>query len=97
MKHNKIVMFLALSIFLVIVSCGNAEQKPAAATPPAPFPVTQVQSKTVTGFTDYPATIEGIVNSDVRAKTSGYIEKVYVDEGQKVRKGQMLFKLKHSL
>jgi len=95
MKHNKIVMFLALSIFLVIVSCGNAEQKPAAAkaTPPAPFPVTQVQSKTVTGFTDYPATIEGIVNSDVRAKTSGYIEKVYVDEGQKVRKGQMLFKL----
>lgn len=95
MKHNKIVMFLALSIFLVIVSCGNAEKKPAAAaaTPPAPFPVTQVQSKTVTGFTDYPATIEGIVNSDVRAKTSGYIEKVYVDEGQKVRKGQMLFKL----
>ncbi|QRM88563.1 efflux RND transporter periplasmic adaptor subunit [Lacinutrix sp. WUR7] len=93
MKHNKIVMFLALSIFLVIVSCGNAEQKPAAVTPPAPFPVTQVQSKTVTGFTDYPATIEGIVNSDVRAKTSGYIEKVYVDEGQKVRKGQVLFKL----
>ncbi|WP_179318550.1 efflux RND transporter periplasmic adaptor subunit [Winogradskyella helgolandensis] len=94
MKNNRLNYIAALSVFLVIVSCGNSEQnQSAAAPPPAPFPVTQIQQKTVTGYTDYPATIEGIVNSDVRAKTSGYIEKVYVDEGEKVRKGQMLFKL----
>ena len=94
MKKNKLYNLLMLSVFLVIVSCGNSEQnQPAAEAPPAPFPVTQLQTKTVTGYTDYPATIEGRVNSDVRAKTSGYIEKVYVDEGQKVRKGQVLFKL----
>jgi len=94
MKHNKLYSIVTLSLFLVIVSCGNSEQKQLVAeAPPAPFPVTQIQSKTVTGYTDYPATIEGIVNSDVRAKTSGYIEKVYVDEGQKVSKGQVLFKL----
>ncbi len=78
----------------MIVSCAKTEQKQAmAAAPVLPFPVTQLEAQTVTGYTDYPATIEGIVNSDVRAKTSGYIEKVYVDEGQKVRKGQLLFKL----
>ncbi|WP_452227316.1 efflux RND transporter periplasmic adaptor subunit [Lacinutrix cladophorae] len=94
MKKNNLYTILTLGLFLVIVSCGNAEQKPSAAeTPPTPFPVSQLEVKTVTGFTDYPATIEGIVNIDVRAKTSGYIEKVYVDEGQKVRKGQVLFKL----
>jgi membrane fusion protein (multidrug efflux system) len=94
MKKNKLYNLLMLSVFLVIVSCGNSEQnQPAAEAPPAPFPVSQLQVKTVTGYTDYPATIEGRVNSDVRAKTSGYIEKVYVDEGQKVRKGQVLFKL----
>ena len=94
MKKNKLYNLLMLSVFLVIVSCGNSEQnQPAAEAPPAPFPVTQLQTKTVTGYTDYPATIEGRANSDVRAKTSGYIEKVYVDEGQKVRKGQVLFKL----
>ena len=94
MKTNKLYFILVLSIFLVIVSCGNTEQKQVvAASPPAPFPVSQLQVKTVTGYTDYPATIEGKVNSDVRAKTSGYVEKVYVDEGQKVRKGQVLFKL----
>ena len=95
MNKNKFYTIFALSVFLVIVSCGNGEQKPATAVKaaPAPYPVAQIQSKTVTGYTDYPTTIEGIVNSDVRAKTSGYVEKVYVDEGQKVRKGQVLFKL----
>ncbi|MDN3492197.1 efflux RND transporter periplasmic adaptor subunit [Winogradskyella bathintestinalis] len=94
MKTNKLKIVLGLSVFLIIVSCGNSEQKQSAAeAPPAPFPVTQLQTKTVTGYTEYPATIEGVVNSDVRAKTSGYIENVYVDEGEKVKKGQSLFKL----
>ncbi len=95
MKNNKLYNILGLSLLLVIVSCGNKEKGAAAAqqAAPPPFPVAQVQPKTVTGHTDYPATIEGVVNSDVRAKTTGYIEKVYVDEGQKVEKGQLLFKL----
>lgn len=95
MKNNKLYSILGLSLLLVIVSCGNKEKGAAAAqqAAPPPFPVAQVQPKTVTGHTDYPATIEGVVNSDVRAKTTGYIEKVYVDEGQKVEKGQLLFRL----
>jgi len=96
MYKNKLYTILGLSLFLVIVSCGHKQGNTSTAAPqapPAPFPVAQLQLKTVTGYTDYPATIEGIVNSDVRAKTAGYIEKVYVDEGQKVRKGQVLFKL----
>ena len=48
-----------------------------------------MQPKTVTGYQEYPTNIEGVVNSDVRAKVSGYIQKVLVDEGQKVRKGQV--------
>ena len=95
MKNNKLYTILGLSVFLVIVSCGSKQENAAAAqqAPPLPFPVSQVELKTVTGYIDYPATIEGRVNSDVRAKTSGYIEKVYVDEGEKVKKGQVLFKL----
>ena len=52
------------------------------------FSVVEIPKKTVTGYTTYPASIEGIVNSEVRAKVSGYITDVLVDEGQKVRKGQ---------
>lgn len=95
MKYNRIKNLLALSAFLVFVSCNNKQDASVAATknPPATFPVTQLQPKTVTGFTEYPTNIEGIINSDVRAKTSGYIKKVFVDEGEKVRKGQVLFEL----
>src|SRR5690606_21301372 len=44
-------------------------------------------------YTTYPTSLEGIVDSEVRAKTSGYITHVLVDEGQKVKKGQTLFTL----
>ncbi|QIE59108.1 efflux RND transporter periplasmic adaptor subunit [Rasiella rasia] len=94
MKKNLLKLAFALSLSLVVVSCGNSDQSQTPAEAPlATFPVTQIQSKTVTGYNEYPVTIEGIVNSDVRAKTSGYVEKVFVDEGEKVRKGQVLFKL----
>ena len=96
MKSNKLYTLLSLSIFLVVLSCGNNEKQtaaPAAAAPPASFPVVSMQTKTVTGYQEYPTNIEGVVNSDVRAKVSGYIQNVLVDEGQKVRKGQTLFKL----
>ncbi|MFT4781304.1 MAG: membrane fusion protein (multidrug efflux system) [Psychroserpens sp.] len=95
MRHKKTVRLLALSVFLIILSCGHKQENSAAAqeAPPATFPVTQIQLKTVTGYQEYPTSIEGVVNSDVRAKTSGYIQNVLVDEGQKVRKGQVLFQL----
>ncbi|OIQ17738.1 efflux RND transporter periplasmic adaptor subunit [Lacinutrix sp. MedPE-SW] len=97
MKTNRIISILTIaSVFLALASCAdnkNAQAATAKQQQALPFPVTQLQTKTVTGYTEYPTTIEGKVNSDVRAKTSGYIEKVYVDEGQKVRKGQVLFKL----
>lgn len=94
MKVYKLFTLLSLSTFLVLVSCANNEQKQAlAVAPPASFPVSQIQNKTVTGYQQYPTNLEGIINSDVRAKIGGYIQKVLVDEGQKVSKGQVLFKL----
>ncbi|WP_179009243.1 efflux RND transporter periplasmic adaptor subunit [Winogradskyella forsetii] len=95
MKRRNSYSVIALFAFaLMLTGCKNEEQAPQQqAVPPAPFPVTQLEQKTVTGNEEYPTNIEGIVNSEVRAKVSGYIQKVLVDEGQKVRKGQTLFKL----
>ncbi|MGY8908401.1 MAG: efflux RND transporter periplasmic adaptor subunit [Flavobacteriales bacterium] len=93
-KINVKPIITAFLISGLLISCDKEqENKQAAKMPPATFPVTQLQPKTVTGFTEYPTNIEGIINSDVRAKTSGYIKKVFVDEGEKVRKGQVLFEL----
>lgn len=86
---------IALGILLLFSSCGDDKSTQLAQGPqqvPA-LPVVTIPTKTVTAYTTYPASIEGIVNSQVNAKISGYITDVLVDEGQKVRKGQTLFRL----
>ncbi|WP_026836758.1 efflux RND transporter periplasmic adaptor subunit [Gillisia sp. JM1] len=92
---KNIIKSLIVSIGLIsLASCGEGkDQNAAQAAQPKPYPVYEVPTKTVTGFTTYPASIEGIVNSEIRAKVSGYITKVLVDEGEQVKAGQILFKL----
>ena len=83
--------YLSLLIVSILVSCEEkkAAQGPARLT----LPVIVVPLKNVTGYSAYPVSIEGTVNSAVRAKVAGYITSVLVDEGQRVKKGQTIFKL----
>lgn len=88
----KLIVLLVLA--LILSSCGQNEagQNPSALEP-KPFQVVRIPTMDITALTTYPASIEGIINSEVRAKISGYITEVLVDEGQKVSKGEILFKL----
>ncbi|MCD8540681.1 MAG: efflux RND transporter periplasmic adaptor subunit, partial [Leadbetterella sp.] len=45
----------------------------------------------------YPATLEGKVNVDIRPQVSGYLDKIFVDEGAFVKVGQPLFKINESV
>ncbi|GGD84519.1 efflux RND transporter periplasmic adaptor subunit [Maribacter cobaltidurans] len=91
---KKIYTFLFVLSTLILISCGgktNGNSGNQSAVPS--FQVIEIPTKDVTSFTTYPASIEGIVNSEVRAKISGYITDVLVDEGEQVKKGETLFKL----
>lgn len=93
MKRISTFYITVFGIFtFLLVGCKKQEQAPQQ--PQAlPFAVAAVPQKDATTFISYPTTIEGTISSEVRAKVSGYIQKVLVDEGQKVSKGQPLFKL----
>ncbi|WP_445736699.1 efflux RND transporter periplasmic adaptor subunit [Mariniflexile sp.] len=93
MKTRNLFFIIAFGTMILLSSCGGKEEETQRLQGPMPFQVTTVPEQTVTGYTSYPTSIEGIVNSEVRAKIAGYITDVLVDEGQKVRKGQVLFKL----
>ncbi|AZI24528.1 efflux RND transporter periplasmic adaptor subunit [Pedobacter sp. G11] len=88
-------LFFSMSLAMLLASCGNNdEQKKAAAAAaagPQAYPVFTVNAQTTELNSDYPATIEGIQNIDIRPKIDGFIQKILVDEGQVVKKGQLLF------
>src|SRR5690554_7331755 len=95
MKKNQFPLLLPglLAIGLLFANCGNNADQAQRAPQAMPYPVITVPSDSITAYATFPTSLEGVINSEVRAKTSGYITDVLVDEGQKVRKGQTLFKL----
>lgn len=83
----------ALGLGLLLAGCSNNSGQSQQGFQALPYPVVTVPTQTVTLYENYPTSLEGIVDSEIRAKTSGYITQVLVDAGQRVRKGQLLFKL----
>jgi len=88
--------FAIMVLILSLVSCGNKQDQMAqgGGQPQAtPVATVKVPTDSLVTFKRYSARIEGIVNSEARPKISGYITDVLVDEGQKVKQGQILFRL----
>lgn len=90
MKKLSILSIFALLIF---ASCGKKEAAQIQAPAAVPFPVQTVKLQDATVYQEYTANLEGQQNVEIRPKVNGFIKKIYVDEGQLVKKGQLLFKL----
>jgi len=90
MKNFSIVSIFAL---LILASCGKKEEQQMPPQAPVPFPVQTIAKQDAVVYQEYTANLEGQQNVEIRAKVNGFIQKIYVDEGQVVRKGQLLFKL----
>src|SRR5699024_8621794 len=94
--RNKVTFLLLLSGTLFsLVSCSNGQKNAQGMgqQQAMPYPVSEITTRDITTYKEYPTSLEGTLNSAVRAKANGYITQVLVDEGQKVKKGQALFKL----
>jgi membrane fusion protein (multidrug efflux system) len=57
------------------------------------YKVLTLQPRSATLNTDYPASLQGEQNIEIRPKVDGFVEQIFVDEGAIVKKGQLLFKL----
>ncbi|MCK8495104.1 MULTISPECIES: efflux RND transporter periplasmic adaptor subunit [Spirosoma] len=92
--NNKLLpRCLALSFTLIQFGCGSSTNEASTATEIPTLPVVQVKTASVTTYQEFSATLEGRVNVDIRPQVEGYLEKIYVDEGATVRKGQPLFRI----
>lgn len=80
-----------LFILLFLASCSS--QPAPVATLPQALPVIQIKSGDATTYEDYPASVEGAVNIEVRPQISGILSRIFVDDGAYVKKGQPLFQI----
>ncbi len=89
--ESQIKTLLMVILGASAIGCSKKAEAPMAQAPA--LDVVSATTKDVVGYTMFPATIQGKINNDVRAKIQGYIQEVYVHEGQVVSKGQALFRL----
>lgn len=92
-KQYKVKTYLyIISAAIFIAGCsvkGNVEDKSKLPE----LPVIEVSAKDTILQKDYVTSIEAIKNVEIRARVQGFLNKIFVDEGQEVKKGQALFQL----
>ena len=78
----------------ILYACNSSSGNPGAfQMPPQVLPVITVSSTSATTYQEFSASLEGSKDIEIRPQVDGYIEKIYVDEGAHVRKGQPLFSI----
>ncbi|SFA40572.1 membrane fusion protein, multidrug efflux system [Pedobacter suwonensis] len=93
-QFTSVKSLLTVSLLSIILSsCKSAPDQSAAAPPPPALPVSAINASTETTYIEYPASIQGAVDIDVRPQVSGYLQSVLVNEGAYVTAGQTLFKI----
>ncbi len=88
MKHKAI--FAIASLALLLTACGGSGKKNMDFSDNE-YPVRTIEAQGSNSETLYPAIIRGVQDVEIRAKVSGFITKLMVKEGERVRAGQLLF------
>jgi membrane fusion protein (multidrug efflux system) len=87
---KRIVMLIGLYVLLFNTSCENHKNHKEAG---ALFLVTNpLKSDTLT-IREYVCQVRSIQHIELRAMERGYLQKIFVDEGQLVKKGQLMFQI----
>lgn len=86
------VVMVALILSCTANSKENSEQR-LPETTVKELPVVKLSPQTTSLHREYVGNINAIRNVEIYARVKGYLEEIYVDEGQEVRKGQVLFRI----
>jgi membrane fusion protein (multidrug efflux system) len=99
MKRNLTWLLAAIAGPMVLISCGgdqsnSPQQNPATAA--VPVSTYKVVEQRVTGTDTYPGSVVPLNEVELRPQVSGYITDIYVQDGQRVKKGQKLYEIDRS-
>ncbi len=86
-------MIGSVVLLVLLTSCGKKKAGGNPADQIKAYSVEAVSSQDVELTSTYPAVLKGQEDIDIKPRVDGFIEKVFVDEGAIVHKGQPLFKI----
>ena len=87
---KKLSIAVSMAALLFATGCHHDEHHKEEATP---FIVTNPVIKDTLIFNEYVCQVRSIQHIELRALERGYLQNIYVDEGQFVHKGQLLFQI----
>jgi len=87
---NIVLISIAICTLIFTSSCGSHKEEKEEEVK---FLVTSPLKKDTIISRNYVSQIRAIQHIEVRALEKGYLEKIYVDEGQFVKKGQLMFQI----
>lgn len=93
--NRRAIALLFVMPVIALWSCNSSQGHQQGAPPIQPYKVMEAIASSTVLSTEYPASLKGIQDIEIRPKIDGYIESVLVDEGAVVKKGQLLFKIKN--
>lgn len=92
-KNSILKSSFIISAALILSSCGKGDNNQAYNQQPPELPIGVVTQQDVTIPREYATSIEGVSTVEIRPQVSGYLSRIFVDEGDYVRAGQVLFKI----
>ncbi len=97
MKNKKYILVATLGATLLISSCGGEDKK--AVTDNYPAVAVQIKTASDDGSSPYltvSGKVEAAKSANISTRTMGYVDKVYVQVGDKVRKGELLLSVNNA-
>lgn len=76
---------------LFLASCADKKPPAQQAPPPAKVTVQEVSVTNAVYYDEYPATVTALNQIELRPQVSGFITGLYFKDGDRVRKGQLLY------
>jgi membrane fusion protein (multidrug efflux system) len=87
---KRIFILAILATLFSISACKTEKHEKEAETK---FTVTSPIEKDTTIFKEYVSQVHSSSHIELRSQERGYLQKIYVDEGQFVKKGQLMFQI----
>ncbi len=95
---NRTIYWLSAAIIcpIILTSCGGdkgAQQQQNPAAMAVPVNAVAATQQNVTGTDVYPSTVVSLNEVELRPQVSGYITQIFVQDGQRVKKGQKMYEI----